>query len=181
MASTARDQEQIEVDLRSPVVAAVSAWLWPGAGHLYQRRYGKGVLFMVCILSCYFFGLALADGHVVYASWTKGDRRWQYFCQLGVGAPALPALVQQHRIRQGKEPLLGDFMAPPRHIAPTPDLRDDLSDLHLQYHAYFNLAELYTMIAGLLNVLAVYDAYAGPVLVTSEEKPGGPPADDEAQ
>ena len=35
--------EEIEVDLRNPVAAAVWAWLWPGAGHLYQRRYAKGV------------------------------------------------------------------------------------------------------------------------------------------
>ncbi len=34
--------QQIEVDLRNPVVAALWAWIWPGAGHIYQRRYVKG-------------------------------------------------------------------------------------------------------------------------------------------
>ena len=81
--------DQIEIDLRQPGVAALWAWLWPGAGHLYQRRYAKGILFMVCILSTYFFGLAMGGGHVVYASWNQTERRWQYFCQLGVGLPAL--------------------------------------------------------------------------------------------
>ena len=66
----------IEVDLRNPALAAFWAWIWPGAGHMYQRRYAKGVLFMVCILSIYFFGLSLGGGHVVYASWTKNDKRW---------------------------------------------------------------------------------------------------------
>ena len=48
--------DPVEIDLRNPLLAAVLAWLWPGAGHLYQRRYGKGALLMVCILITYFFG-----------------------------------------------------------------------------------------------------------------------------
>ena len=165
----------IEVDLRNPTVAAVWAWLWPGAGHLYQRRYAKGILFMVCILSTYFFGLTLGGGHVVYASWKKGDHRWQYICQLGVGAPALPALLQNHRVRNGDTPLWADVMAPPRVVADSTDEKDDLSAWHLDYHSYFELGTLYTMIAGLLNVLVIYDAYAGPVIVVPEDSDKPPP------
>ena len=165
-------EDYIEVDLRNPVVAAVWAWLVPGAGHIYQRRYAKGILFFVCILGTYFAGLTLGGGHVVYASWRKGDRRWQYICQLGVGAAALPAVVQS---KFGK-PLGPHFMAPPTTISQDPDIPDDLSELHLQYHSRFELGTLYTMIAGLLNVLAIYDAYAGPVVVSSkEETERGPP------
>ena len=51
----------LEIDLRDPWLAGLLAWLVPGAGHLYQRRTGKGLLFMICILSTYFFGLALGD------------------------------------------------------------------------------------------------------------------------
>ena len=105
--------EHFEIDLRQPGLAAFWAWLWPGAGHLYQRRYAKGILFMVCILSTYFYGLAMAGGHVVYASWNKSDRRWQYVCQVGVGLPALPALVQARRVATGGKPLLRGIMAPP--------------------------------------------------------------------
>ncbi len=170
--------DEIEVDLRNPIVAAVWAWLWPGAGHLYQRRYAKGILFMVCILVTYFFGLTLGGGHVVYASWKKGDKRWQYFCQLGVGAPALPALVQSQRVRSGGEPLLADVMAPPDYISANSEVPDGLSAWHLHYHTYFELGTLYTMVAGLLNVLAIYDAYSGPVLVVSDEETGRPPPDE---
>jgi len=35
---------------------------------------------------------------------------------------------------------------------------------------YFELGTVYTMIAGLLNVLAIYDAYGGPLLVAAEEE-----------
>ena len=137
--TTSPSDDVIEVDLRNPALAAVWAWLWPGAGHLYQRRYAKGILFMVCILSTYFFGLTLGNGHVVYASWRKGDQRWQYICQLGVGAPALPSLVQRHRLRNGQEPLWGAIMAPPARVSPNTDVHDDLSQLHEDLHAYLDL------------------------------------------
>lgn len=179
------DPETIEVDLRNPILAGVLAWLWPGAGHMYQRRYAKGTLFMACILGTYFFGLSLADGHVVYASLTKEDFRWQFVCQAGVGAAAMPALLQNHRVRQGKEPLLGGIMAPPRNVVMAAEShfeyeRDELSQWHRKYHSYWELGTLYTMIAGLLNVLAIYDAACGPVLYLSPDDPARPkPRDDD--
>ncbi|MCO6458710.1 MAG: hypothetical protein J5I93_25670 [Pirellulaceae bacterium] len=170
------DDGAIEVDLRNPTVAALWAWLWPGAGHLYQRRYAKGILFMICILGTYFFGLALSGGHAVYASWTKTDKRWKYIFQVGVGLPALPALVQNQLVMNGKEPLLGGVMAPPRQPV-RPDDRDQLAQWHERYHSLFELGELYTMVAGLLNVLAIYDALVGPA-VPDEKSERQPAADD---
>jgi len=161
--------QQIEVDLRNPVVAALWAWIWPGAGHIYQRRYAKGTLFMVCVLGIYFFGLTLGSGHVVYASWRPSDIRWQYICQLGVGAPALPALVQSQKVRSTGEPFGNGFMAPPKEISTNSNVEDDLSRWYLKYGPYFEMGTLYTMIAGLLNVLAIYDAYAGPVIVVTKD------------
>ena len=55
------DGDPIVVDLREPGKAALLAWLWPGAGHFYQRRFAKGFLFMICILSIFFFGLGLGE------------------------------------------------------------------------------------------------------------------------
>src|SRR5438105_10845450 len=97
----------LEIDLRDPPIAALLAWLWPGAGHLYQRRYAKGLLFMVCILGTYFFGLALGGGQCVYASFSSADFRWQYVCQLGVGVPALPAVPQYVSVMQTGKPIFG--------------------------------------------------------------------------
>ncbi|MGE0758249.1 MAG: DUF6677 family protein [Pirellulaceae bacterium] len=183
--TTDESPDTIEVDLRNPWVAGVLAWLIPGLGHIYQRRYAKGILFLVCILGTFFYGLGMAHGHVVYASLTREDFRWQYVCQLGVGASALPALVQNYWVRRGNEPLLQGFMAPPRNVVVAANSReeyeaDELSKWHLRYHSYFELGTLYTMIAGLLNVLAVYDAVAGPVLYATssgdrKNKPPGPP------
>jgi hypothetical protein len=196
------------IDLRNPALAALLAWLIPGAGHLYQRRTGKGILYMVCILGTFFYGMYLGDCKVVYASWRNNDTRWAYFCQIGVGLPALPALVQAERARSGRSPLFNvGFESPPksadkwreegveqRQLAAQkqreadqalpdgadhstdaekkPGLADDLQKYdspdelawwNKYLYRYFELGTVYTMIAGLLNILAIYDAFAGPV------------------
>ena len=166
-ASTAEQEQPLKINLRDPYLAALLAWLVPGAGHFYQRRWAKGVLFMTCILGTYFFGLALGEGKVVYAAW-KVEKRWQYPLQLGVGLPAAPAVVQSMIVRRRGEPLMGGIMAPPQSS-------DQLSDWHKRLNLRFELGTLYTMVAGLLNVLAIYDAFAGPVIAEPAKKERGPP------
>src|SRR5262245_4743709 len=168
----------LEIDLRDPPLAALLAWLWPGAGHMYQRRYGKGILYMVCILGTYFFGLALGEGKVVYASWNEVDKRWQFPLQLGVGLPAAPAVVQYLVTRRDEQPVFGGLMAPPRQIDKNGRWVNKLPDLHSSLNVRFELGTLYTMIAGLLNVLAIWDAYGGPV-ITEVGKERGPPDESE--
>jgi len=123
-ADTASDcDETIEIELRNPWLAAGLAWALPGLGHIYQGRTGKGILFFVCILSTFFYGLYLGNGKVVYAannSWEQ-QYRWQYLCQLGVGLPASPMLIQRSRVRNDEEPLFGgSLMMPPREGARLP-------------------------------------------------------------
>ncbi len=190
--------ETLEIELRDPRLAAFLAWLIPGSGHLYQGRTGKGILFMACILSTFFFGLYLGDGRVVYASMRSEDRRLPYLCQIGVGLPALPALVQANRMRnqsRPKAPLWNGFMAPPRMVhqvvpsgsidpadaqrlpqtdAYVVNMRDEQHDWIEELHGYFELGTVYTMIAGLLNVLAIYDAWGGPLLIVEEKDESEP-------
>jgi hypothetical protein len=162
--------DELRVDLKNPGVAAFWAWFWPGAGHLYQGRTAKGLVFMLAILSTYFFGLAIGRGNVVYASFRSEDWRLQYVCQVGVGLPALPALVQTFRVARGKQPIFEDsrFMAPPSVVVQNRD--DELSQWHKRPGMSFEMGTVYTMIAGLLNILAICDAYAGPLLMSSDEK-----------
>jgi hypothetical protein len=158
------------VDLKDPALAGFLAWLIPGLGHLYQQRYGKAVLFFVCIMGTFSYGLYLGAGRVVYASWREGDKRLPYFCQLGVGLPALPALIQAYRVRHGHRPLLGGFMAPPPlHENEGPADEPTLGEMIKTLHGFFELGTVYTMIAGLINILAIYDACAGPVLAKQDK------------
>jgi hypothetical protein len=165
----------LQVKLKDPFIAAVLAWLLPGAGHLYQGRTAKGLLFMVCILGTFFFGMWLGDGRVVYASWRPNDMRLPYLCQVGVGLPALPALVQAQRVSNDKTPLFDGRMAPP-HLPDSRNSFDELAEWHKKLNRYFELGTVYTMIAGLLNILAVYDALDGPAL--EEEDSSEKSADD---
>ena len=163
----------IQVELRDPRLAAFLAWLLPGAGHFYQGRIGKGVLFLVCILGTWIFGMYLGAGRVVYFTWKPDEVRWAYFCQIGVGLPAMPAFVQflHSRSKPRAEPRWGGIMAPP--TPPNVRKHKDPGDLHFwqkDLGQYFELGTVYTMIAGLLNVLAIYDAYGGPLLILSEEE-----------
>jgi len=167
------DNTTIQVELRDPRLAAFLAWLVPGAGHFYQGRIGKGILFSVCILGTWIFGMYLGAGRVVYLSWKPDDIRWAYFCQVGVGLPAMPAMLQFIHSRRNprSEPLWGGIMAPP--VPAKVRTHNDQGDLHFwqkDLAHYFELGTVYTMIAGLLNVLAIYDAYGGPLLVISEEE-----------
>jgi hypothetical protein len=166
MAETPSAEEQIEVELRNPALAALLAWLVPGLGHLYQGRIGKGLLFMICILSTWFFGLALAEGHSVYASNKMIARRLVFGCQLGVGLPAAPAVLQAVYLRNHNEPLWNGFMAPPDEK----NGRDEVSEWSYKYGAKFDMGVLYTMVAGLLNVLAIFDAYGGPLVPAPDDK-----------
>jgi hypothetical protein len=172
------DDQPLEIELREPWLAALLAWLIPGLGHLYQGRTAKGLLFFICVMGTFVFGLWIGGSRVVYAS-SPGDEpwRWQYYCQAGVGLPAMPALLQKGR--EGREhPIFGTFMAQPKD-SPT-DWQDpsgnvttqpnELAKWTIDGHPRFELGTVYTVIAGLLNVLVICDAYGGPLVIVPREK-----------
>ena len=86
-----------KVDLKNPWIAATLAYLIPGAGHLYQRRFFKGVLYFVCILGTFFYGMYLGNWKIVYFRWEPGHKTIGYLSQVLVGLPALPSLIQWKR------------------------------------------------------------------------------------
>ena len=164
------DEEPRSVELRDPEIAAFLGWLVPGLGHLYQRRIAKAILYFVCIVGTFVYGIYLGGssrlgwGRVVYASWNADDKRVSYFGQVGAGLIALPALVQATRVRNHNPPLWNGFMAPP---GDRPDTT--LANLQKDLNRYFELGTVYTLVAGLLNVLAVYDAWCGPVFAEAND------------
>ena len=175
------DEAGLLVDLKDPWLAAFLAWLVPGLGHLYQGRIGKAILFFVCIVGTFSYGLYIGKGRVVYASTPSILTRWQYLCQVGVGLPAMPALVQRIRYEQGKGPLplLGEVMYPPdmRQAYQSSDDANNqvvspnqLAQWHHDLGDLFEMGTVFTVIAGLLNVLAIYDAYGGPLAPENTER-----------
>ncbi len=196
------------IDLRNPFLAAVLSWLVPGLGQIYQGRTFKGGVCMAALVTALVFGMWLGDGRVVYASWRPGDARFAYIGQAGVGAVAIPAFVQAQLLAgRGREPMFASaWFAPPVHqgqlVSPeyaatlsrtSPGvalaepgfgrpfaqvLNDELSAWQKQLGRRFEIGTLYTVIAGLLNMLVVFDALGGPMRVATRkaETADGPKA-----
>ena len=185
--SNPQEFDGIKVDLKNPAIAALLAFLLPGAGHYYQGRKHKAILFAVCILGLFLTGFIIGRGRVVYAYPNtfkvtnlakmlskKGreeiakdsyqDFRIHSYAQAMVGIPAFPMILQS---RIGPKPVdeqfLWGFMAPPPKGLPGDGNPDWLSKWNNEDSASFDLGSLYTAIAGLLNLLVIFDAYAGPM------------------
>jgi hypothetical protein len=151
------------VPLKNRTLAALLAWMIPGLGHIYQRRIGKGALYAVCILGLFLTGMILGEGKVVYWRWINPlhdpeNFRFSYLCQFFVGLAALPALVQETLQYFGIGPLLGGFMAAPHDMI----RQEAMNALQPRLGKLVEIGSVYTWVAGLLNILAIYDAYDGP-------------------
>lgn len=110
----------------SVVVPAV-AWLIPGAGHLIQKRWGRGVLLMVSIVTMFVLGLAM-QGRIYRPN--GGDILDMLGFVGNVGAGGLYIVTRAMDWGQGA-------------IA----------------HATADYGTKYLIVAGLLNFIAVADAY----------------------
>jgi TM2 domain-containing membrane protein YozV len=85
------------ISLKNRWLAGILAFLFPGAGHLYQGRFFKGIVCSICVLSTFFYGMALGDWSVVY--WKRDPLNFlnPYYAQVFVGLPAFPSLIQSRR------------------------------------------------------------------------------------
>jgi hypothetical protein len=198
------------IDLRNPGLAAALSWLIPGLGQLYQGRTFKGVIFLVTLLGTFLSGMWIGGGNVVYASWRRGETRWAFLGQAGIGAAAVPALIQSSAVRgSARQPVANSsWFVPPlargqevseafaqRVVATDPDVAAEdfrrqpgvgmryeprhsggqLSLWHRRLGRFFDIGTLYTMLAGLLNLLVIYDAWAGPMRPVRPADEGGKP------
>jgi Family of unknown function (DUF6677) len=154
--------------------AALLSYLIPGLGQVYQGRIVKGLLFFVCLYGMFFFGLYLGDWQNVYIQ-PLGDAngrarpgraldllidRARPLGQVWIGVAFWPAIWQYATYNpnnpEERHPVLGNFMRMP----PEPVLNDILRNSDKTP----DLGWMYTVIAGVLNILVIYDAYAGPAL-----------------
>jgi len=161
------------VSLREPWIAAILAWMIPGLGHLYQGRTGKAVLYAVCILGLYLAGMWMGEGKIVYWRWVNPWYNPEKFCiyyigQFFVGLPSLPALIQGTLSYLGRNAILWGFMAEPDQVV--------INGLLARIGKPVEIGTIYTTVAGLLNILAIYDAYEGPAFQEGEEEETTGPA-----
>jgi hypothetical protein len=149
-------------------VAAVLSYLIPGLGQLTQGRVRKGLLFLVCLYALFFYGMYLGKGKNVYIpDYHPGEptvnrlasdlfTRFQFVGQFPIGMAAWPAVYQYYvydKHTDDNAPLQGWMRAPNM---------DEVNRLQRDGDKTWDLGWVYTVIAGVLNVLVIYDALAGP-------------------
>jgi TM2 domain-containing membrane protein YozV len=178
----------------SDPVAALLSYLVPGLGQVYQGRIGKGILFFVCIYTLFFIGVYLGSGTVhlkrgdgeidaytvssnVYLPDTHDQNnpfnlppllanlynRPQFAGQFWVGIAAWPAVWQYlnyDRRQEHGDPLLDNFERTPSEAA--------LNAVHTSGDKLLELAWVFTVVAGVLNVMVIYDALAGPAFLPGD-------------
>jgi hypothetical protein len=155
--------------------------LVPGLGQIYQGRLGKGLLFLVCLYGLFFYGMALGSWKNVFlpdtASRGGSSNPWglpvpaanlynrlQYAGQFWIGLAAWPAIWQyiNYDEHQDAGPIFGTFQRTPSE--------DELNRLQREGDKTWDLGWVYTVIAGVLNILVIYDAFAGPAFLEGEER-----------
>lgn len=165
-------------------LAALLSFLVPGMGQIYQGRIGKGILFLVSLYTLFFYGMWMGQWSNVYLPDTNvtnnyvfhfkplGDveNRVHFAGQFWIGIAAWPALVQYAAADPNQPnkplPILRDYQKSPDE--------ERLNDLQRRGDKRWDLGWVYTVVAGVLNILVIYDALAGPV---HRESPGRLPPD----
>ncbi|MBM3982623.1 MAG: hypothetical protein FJ304_20600 [Planctomycetes bacterium] len=156
-------------------LAALLSYLIPGLGQVYQGRTGKGLLFFGGLYVLFFYGMWMGQWRNVWlpdvsglpdvsvAGQTLGgpakaaSYRPQFLGQFFIGTAAWPGVYQYAVFDATKDtgPVFGKFQR-------TPDEKE-LNELQRNGNKRWDLGWVYTVIAGVLNLLVIYDAFAGPM------------------
>jgi hypothetical protein len=176
-------QSSTETDEHAPPLPPVKldplagflSYLIPGMGQVYQGRVGKGLLFFFGLYLLFFYGMWMGQWRNVWlpdvsdmpqlevaGNQLKGvpSALWyrpQFMGQFWIGTAAWPAVVQYVNFDRTKNtgPVFGKFQRTPTE--------DELNDLQRKGSKRWDLGWVYTVIAGVLNLLVIYDAFAGPM------------------
>ena len=178
-------------------LAAFLTYLVPGLGQVMQGRVGKGVVYFVCLYGLFFYGLSLGQWRNVWLADTRNlpdvqapvvgslsglpkdlFYRKEFIAQFWMGVAAWPAVLQYASTEPLAHPQRDDEWQPRPHRlfgkymqAPS---ETELNQIQRDGNKNWDLGWVFTVIAGALNVLVIYDAFAGP-LVRDDQNPDGTP------
>jgi len=166
--------------------AGVLSYLIPGLGQISQGRTGKGLLFLISLLAMFAYGMYLGDWRNVYLADNLARQRqgnWpglastlynrpQYIGQFWIGIAAWPAIWQYNQMpvpSKESSPFWHEFGRCPEEAV--------INRLQTNGDKTWDLGWVFTVIAGVLNILVIYDAAAGPAqgltdLLPDKEPPG---------
>jgi hypothetical protein len=163
-------------DWKPAPVAALLSYLVPGLGQIVQGRVAKGLLFMVSLLGMFFLGQAMGQWRNVYLPQpddlqrqqnparrlvSATFQRWHYAGQFFIGIAAWPAIWQFYEKSMPDSPFWRDFQRGPRDRFE----EEELNQFVVNSDKTPDLGWVYPVIAGMLNILVIYDAFAGPAFL----------------
>jgi len=163
---------QREPNLLMPLLAGMLAWAIPGAGHVYLRRTVRGIILCICINGLFWAGMAFGGVFTVEPL----EQRWWFVAQMCTGVSGLAGWYRQQHVRREIAARIGLEPTPPRYPAEAAGWRETFTrqlvreDLDLNYPTD-NVARAYSGVAGMLNVLAIFDA----VMLAAMGRLGEPP------
>ena len=162
-------------------LAGLLSYLIPGLGQIYQGRISKGLMFMVCLLGMFIGGQALGDWHNVYLPRDNADNNGLLrqlppaHCATvfsagttagNSGSASRPGRPFGSTATSGAE---RRAVAVPAQLAEERRTKRSMNDYLVTRDKTPDLAWVYTVVAGILNILVIYDAFAGPAHAAEEE------------
>ncbi len=160
------------------LIGGILSYLVPGLGQIYQGRIGKGLLFMVTLLGMFHLGQAMGDWKNVYMPIPDVDHRepgplgqakavvnslsyrWHFAGQVWIGAAAWPAIghfFELIKIAPDQPSFWATYQRAPDWAGET-----QINEFLRNSDKTPDLGWVYTVVAGVLNILVIYDAFAGP-------------------
>mgnify|MGYP005836779313 CR=1 FL=1 len=157
-------------------VAALLSYLIPGLGQIYQGRISKGLLFFFGIYILFFYGMWIGQWRNVWIPYVRDlpdvfvfgykmegipkalAYRPQFIAQFWIGIAAWPAIIQYMNYDPSNEhgPYFGKYQRAPGE--------QELNQLQRKSSKVWDLGWSLTVIAGILNLLVIYDALSGPMI-----------------
>jgi len=145
-----------------PYAALVLAWLVPGAGHVYVGRLGRGVVIFVTVSALFWAGVGI--GGVLTVDYYS--ERWWFAAEMLTGIHGLVGWYRQKAVYNRLPQMRGA------------SLDEKLKNANLALVAPGEtVARAYAGVAGLLNLLCIFDALMLSVMgVTGEQPPPRAPS-----
>jgi hypothetical protein len=163
--------------------AALLSYLIPGLGQVYQGRITKGLLFFFGLYFLFFYGMWMGHWRNVWIPYVRDfpdvvvfgykiegipkalAYRPQYLAQFWIGVAAWPAIVQHITYDPSKDSgsFFGKYQRAPHE--------QELNQLQRRSSKRWDLGWVLTVIAGILNLLVIYDALSGPMIREAPARP----------
>ena len=151
--------EKVKTSKPLPIVALALAWLVPGAGHAYIGRRRRGIIIFVTIGATFWAGVGLGGVMTV-------DHRiepWWFMAEMLAGAHGLLGWSRQKAIyrKLADEPEIGPLVSPRSSMFMPQQMQIDgrLKEMNLVLvYPVDTIARAYAGVAGMLNLLCIFDA-----------------------